>query len=175
MANVEPKYLNAKQLAERTGYSARTFQDMAARGQIAWAFQPSGPRGKLLFDADGFEAWWRNGSAASRRLPPDDYRLIDAVALQVDLLSKQRPAGSYVYFMLAPPSFVKIGVTTNLSKRASEIKLGNPNSVRLIGLIPGDALLEKALHERFAEKHEQGEWFLFDNVIWMYIREHTNG
>lgn len=51
------KMVTARELAERTGYSVRFFQDMA--GRCEWARQPAGPKGKLFFDLEGFEKWWQ--------------------------------------------------------------------------------------------------------------------
>lgn len=172
-ATAAPKYLSAKQLSERTGYSVRFFQELAAAGKLTWARQPAGPRGRWMFDAGAFDAWWASGSVAHRTLSPADYRLIDAEQLEQKTLAST-PAGSVVYFMLSAPH-VKIGVTANLAKRVSEIRLGNPRHVRLIGVVAGDAALERALHKRFDEKHDRGEWFVFDNVIWDYVREHCHG
>src|SRR5215831_4026693 len=60
-----PKYLSARELSERTGYSVRFFQDLAASG-VPWVIQPQ-PRGRLFFEAAGFEAWWQNGAASNRK------------------------------------------------------------------------------------------------------------
>ena len=52
------RLLTARELQERTGYSLRTIQEMAASGRWSWARQPNGARGRYFFEADGFEAWW---------------------------------------------------------------------------------------------------------------------
>src|SRR5215470_4321894 len=65
MTAAERRYLSARELSERTGYSVRFFQDLAASG-VSWAIQPQ-PRGRLFFEAAGFEAWWQNGAASNRK------------------------------------------------------------------------------------------------------------
>lgn len=50
--------VRASELARKTGFSARFFQDMAKSGKITWARQPTGERGRWVFDLEGFEQWW---------------------------------------------------------------------------------------------------------------------
>jgi len=54
--------------------------------------------------------------------------------------------------------YVKIGVTTNLDGRMSQLQ--TPEPVCLYALLDGWLREERELHKRFAEHRLQGEWFL---------------
>ena len=57
------RYLTAAELAQRTGYTVRYFQALAASGKIKWAYQPAGERGAWRFAEDGFVDWWEKGQS----------------------------------------------------------------------------------------------------------------
>jgi hypothetical protein len=52
---------------------------------------------------------------------------------------------------------VKIGRSLNPEKRLRAIKNGNPDILKLLGIINDDREIE--LHQRFAEYRTSGEWF----------------
>ena len=54
-------------------------------------------------------------------------------------------------------SYVKIGITTNLDARMSQLQ--TPEPVKLYALLEGWAREEQTLHGRFAEYRTFGEWF----------------
>jgi hypothetical protein len=56
---------------------------------------------------------------------------------------------------------VKIGIARDPGARLRELQTGNPQPLRLLGLIPGDGKLERRLHEHFATRCIAGEWFDF--------------
>lgn len=83
------------------------------------------------------------------------------------------PAGEFddykeqrgVYFVKADNGLTKIGRTTNLLDRLSELQTASPCELTLEWFIETDSEknLEKELHDVFAEKRVRGEWFLLSN------------
>lgn len=83
----------------------------------------------------------------------------------------------YVYFIVATPRdprhapLVKIGTTTDVDKRLSEIRRGGAKSpdwledlraaarIDLAGWVKADGEVEKYLHRAFADHRVGGEWF----------------
>ena len=64
------------------------------------------------------------------------------------------------FFHDAVSSAVKIGLTAGrVQKRLTEIRVGNPNHVELLGIIDGGIASEKAWHVEFSDSHIRGEWF----------------
>lgn len=64
----------------------------------------------------------------------------------------------YIY-VVGFAGFVKIGWTTNLKGRVSEIENGLPQALTLHHSRPGTIKQERALHRRFAAYRTRGEWF----------------
>lgn len=71
---------------------------------------------------------------------------------------------NWVYFIQhgGPEGHIKIGTTTsNPYARLRTLQTGAPEPLVLLAAIPGNLLLERELHERFAaiRTRENGEWF----------------
>lgn len=67
---------------------------------------------------------------------------------------------SYVYFIQdGRKGAVKIGMTVDPEKRLRDLQTGNPRTLRIRHVIPGDRSTEKALHARFEPARIRGEWF----------------
>lgn len=68
---------------------------------------------------------------------------------------------SYVYVIRGGKKTpVKIGVAKKPLQRLKTLQTGNPQTLRLLLVVPGDDLLESILHNRFAEYRLKGsEWF----------------
>jgi hypothetical protein len=63
--------------------------------------------------------------------------------------------------------YVKIGITTNLDLRMSNLQ--TPEPVKLYALIDGWRREEMQIHGRFAEHRLQGEWFLKKDALSEWI------
>lgn len=72
--------------------------------------------------------------------------------------------GKLVYFIGADGDYVKIGVSNNPVRRLNSLQQGNPHEIWLMAIInsPAPYASEAALHEKFADKHIRGEWYLLD-------------
>lgn len=79
----------------------------------------------------------------------------------------------FIYFIKSELSGnVKIGKTSNLSKRFSDIKVCDPSVVLLFAIkTENQHLLERKLHSFFYTKRRDGEWFLLSTNDVSYIKE----
>ncbi|HEX6992112.1 MAG TPA: GIY-YIG nuclease family protein [Gemmatimonadales bacterium] len=64
-----------------------------------------------------------------------------------------------VYFFQVESGPIKIGIAAKPEIRLAQVRVSNHEHVRLIGLAVGGDILEKLLHETFAEDRIRGEWF----------------
>jgi hypothetical protein len=66
---------------------------------------------------------------------------------------------SVVYFIECA-GYVKVGVTSGeLATRVSELRVGCPFELTVLGSTPGDAALERAIHAELEADWVRGEWF----------------
>ena len=72
---------------------------------------------------------------------------------------------SFVYFIADGHGRVKIGRSTHPAGRLAQLQTGTGLPLTLIGAIPGDRIVEAQMHERFAERRLQGEWFTQDDNL----------
>lgn len=77
---------------------------------------------------------------------------------------------SVVYFILHGNKRVKIGFSTCVDRRLSDIQGGLPGKARLLYTTPGDMSLEKSLHLLFAADRVNREWFNYSAAIQDWIR-----
>jgi hypothetical protein len=73
---------------------------------------------------------------------------------------------TYTYFVLKD-GFVKIGKSTDPTKRMEGLNVGSPTKLSPILVIPKN--IEKELHVRFAKHRRHGEWFECVDEIKAYI------
>ena len=75
------------------------------------------------------------------------------------LVLKYQDIEEYVYILKGASSF-KIGYTTNFNKRRKQYKTHNPNIKTICVIESSDSFeLESYLHNKYKEKHIEGEWF----------------
>jgi hypothetical protein len=67
----------------------------------------------------------------------------------------------WVYILGSDLGFVKIGKTTGLDRRIARLSIQLPFPTHVLGIIfwPDVDKLEHDLHEQFADKRVNGEWF----------------
>jgi len=85
---------------------------------------------------------------------------------------KPKAHPGFVY-LLKGDNYHKIGLSRNVSKRLKQIQSALPFATRLICSIPTEDMhtLEAELHERFADKRANGEWFELDEADVAMLKE----
>lgn len=82
---------------------------------------------------------------------------------------KHLPSGfpwkkSFVYF-ITDGEAVKIGTASNVGKRLQALQIGNPRQLICIKQVPGDAEVEKLIHEAYADYRIRGEWYRYESEM----------
>lgn len=78
--------------------------------------------------------------------------------------------GPTVYVIGGVPDMVKIGYTRHLPNRLSVLQSSTPYPLRVEAVMGGDRMIERGLHDRFAEDRVSGEWFRRSDQIESFIR-----
>src|SRR5690606_29958482 len=60
MSRALPQYVSASEIANHFGMTQRYWTKMASEGKVPGAWQPSGEKGKWLFDLQAVRQWQRN-------------------------------------------------------------------------------------------------------------------
>lgn len=81
----------------------------------------------------------------------------------------------YIYFIQEDNERgrVKIGRTKYLLKRFKAIQTASPSRLKLLGVVYGDAAMERALHERFRKCRVVNEWFECTDELAQYIQQNA--
>lgn len=86
-----------------------------------------------------------------------------------DLITRTREPNSVVYFVWRKlDGRIKIGTTTNLTRRVSTFRC-NFGRVEVVATLPGGRAMEAELHRRFARAREFGEWFAPDVELVLWV------
>jgi len=88
---------------------------------------------------------------------------------EIEIESMARVSVGYVYFIKSS-DMVKIGFSTDVVNRLSNLKVGNPFGSRLVAAIPGTEDTEAYFHKMFAEYRSQGEWFRIDGLLKVMLK-----
>lgn len=83
---------------------------------------------------------------------------------ELEVESMARVSVGYVYFIKSG-SMVKIGFSTDVVNRLSNLKVGNPFGSNLVAAIPGTEDTEAYFHKMFADYRKQGEWFSIEGLL----------
>ncbi len=75
--------------------------------------------------------------------------------------TERRRVGGYVYLVEGEGEIYKIGRTAQLEQRMSFFEIKLPFATQLVCAVQSDDIvtLERQLHERYKDKHLNGEWF----------------
>lgn len=68
---------------------------------------------------------------------------------------------------------IKIGVASNVKRRLQGLQVSSAHELHLRATMNGNALVEKELHERFAEWRIRGEWFKPAPPVLALIEQHA--
>ena len=72
----------------------------------------------------------------------------------------------FVYFVQqGTQGSIKIGWAKNPERRLKALQTSHPCELRIIGIIPGTRVEERALHAHFARARLKGEWFNRNKVL----------
>lgn len=84
----------------------------------------------------------------------------------------RKPVAGYVYLLKSPTGHYKIGCTSNPHNRAKTFGIQLPFEVEFLALIYFEDMytLEAEMHEEFAHKRVNGEWFALDDADVEYIK-----
>ena len=80
-----------------------------------------------------------------------------------------------IYFIQAGDSgAIKIGTCRDdqIKARLGALQIGNPDEFRVLGIMDGNEAYERALHSRFRNHRQRGEWFAPVTEIIDHIRTH---
>jgi hypothetical protein len=69
-----------------------------------------------------------------------------------------------IYFIQAK-RHVKIGYSKKPEYRLAKMQTANPEKLKLLATMNGDARTEKGLHEALAKQRVRGEWFRYDGLL----------
>ena len=75
---------------------------------------------------------------------------------------------TYIYF-IRRDEHVKIGISRDPEGRYMTLNTASHVPMELLGAVPGDNRLERAIHERFKASRSQGEWFRLDIGLRSFI------
>jgi hypothetical protein len=80
--------------------------------------------------------------------------------IELALQGEPDPMEGFVYFIQPTGGgLIKVGYSTNPKSRFRGVQAECPVPLELLGFVPGDRLLEAALHARFSEHRSHNEWF----------------
>jgi hypothetical protein len=106
----------------------------------------------------------------------DNYNIQNATPNNSPQPVKTRHTG-YVYLLQSPTKAYKIGRSKNPENRLKTFSVKLPFEVEYIALIKTNDMvgLERQLHQRFADKRVNGEWFELSSEDVQYIQGLSNG
>ena len=115
--------------------------------------------------------YMRRVRAADPRLQPKERaELIREVIIDRDTRALAAIPGSVVYFVQATEGGpVKIGVTTDLSRRLKALQTAQAEPLRVLRWVPGNEAIEAYYHRVFGHLRIQGEWFRFEGDLAGYL------
>lgn len=100
---------------------------------------------------------------------PVRHSLANAARQSGDNPRTSEDPGPQVYFLRDAQDFVKIGWTTNLSRRIRELQTAQSGRFHLLGSIPGGEAMEAVMHRFFSHYHARGEWFVMGARLRLFI------
>lgn len=139
-----------------------TFKDR--HGVTRFRFRRAGFSRYLPPDNEAFEREYAECLAVA---PPTPSRSPASAVGQLRAILKKREwsgQGDFVYF-IATKRMVKIGFSSMIIRRVTELSAQSPTRVRLLAVMPGGRDVEATFHRRFASDHLKGEWFHYSPAI----------
>ena len=73
-----------------------------------------------------------------------------------------------IYFIRSGNAdYCKIGITDNLPRRIKALQTGNPETLKCLGVIYGDAASERLIHIKLKNHKVRGEWYQLSEALQM--------
>jgi len=160
-------YATAAEIAREHGFSTRYWIRLAAQGKIPGAYQPSGERGKWVFERVAFRRWAK--SVGLKKIEKAAQPLKRGHAPKHPV----RPEDE-VYFLYSA-GMVKIGVSNDITVRKRSFSTAAPTPQDVVMALPGSYPLEREFHERFSDCRSHGEWFRLSPELRSFILENGQG
>lgn len=83
---------------------------------------------------------------------------------------KPREESSFIYFIQSGKDGpIKIGTTNNVESRLGDIRVLNPQKIKLLKSIKGTQKYEKEIHRKFKNDRIKGEWFRLSSDLIEFI------
>ncbi len=112
-------------------------------------------------------------SAVQEALNPEIARRKQQELRQQEKRSRTKNRAGYVYLIQSDTGYYKIGRTKNPDNRLETFKVTLPFAVEYLTTMYSLDMyaLERQLHEHFANKRVDGEWFALDELDVQYLKE----
>lgn len=162
--------LKTSDLEAMTGLSQRYWQRRIANGEVPGAEElVCGTGRRFLLEKDKFSAWWATqpeAMPALKRKPLPDRKPSTLAA-----------KGVAVIYFIRSGRHVKVGHTTNLPKRLSELQTGNPAPCFVEKVLLGTKQQEESLHLHLAKLgfQSRGEWYSWTKDIYRAAKLFVGG
>ena len=126
------------------------------------------------------ESRW-GGQGLGRQLPESQGRCYggDAYGLRpgwagkfMSVQERLEECKMLVTYFVRCGDFIKIGQSTKVSNRLSQLQVSNPQPLELLLCLPNRmGFREEDLHYRFRNQRQAGEWFLYEGELKNFILE----
>ena len=80
----------------------------------------------------------------------------------------------YIYFIQSREGHIKIGFTKDVRKRFMQLQRNNSQELVLLGVMEGDMMQERFLHDAFEKWRVRGEWYESVEPINRYIGQNVD-
>lgn len=149
--------IKASEIAADYGFTPRYWIRLAIAGRIPGVRQPSGPGGQWIFDRRAFATYAKTVGIIPIVRPPKPRKPLRA------------PHPDDCIYIIYSAGHVKIGVSSNVTRRSHSFRTASPVPVVLLAKIEGSNELEVTVHRRFADHRITGEWFKLSPEVREFI------
>ena len=116
----------------------------------------------------------RAGLTAKYRPDVPNWPLEPVLPRRTTPLPKSPDGWCYIYVIQDGPN-VKIGRAVNPLRRLAKLQTAHHRKLHLVCAVPGHAVIEAAIQQRFAHLRREGEWFHVDTDMMQFIERLNNG
>lgn len=88
-------------------------------------------------------------------------------------LCEKQSCVTYIY-AIQGLDLVKIGISKAPEKRCSDMQVGSPVLLNLLGQIEGSEIIEKCIHIYLQDYQSHGEWFRYEGLVRNFVEAICN-